>query len=105
MQMSVMKFRSDMADPLNKVAYAGERVVLHRRGKPVAAVVSMDDLKRLEAIEDEQLVEEALAEEARSKAAGEKPIPFEEVEREIDAMHARSHKRKRRTSKSSGHRR
>ena len=105
MQMSVMKFRSDMADPLNKVAYAGERVVLHRRGKPVAAVVSMDDLKRLEAAEDKQLVEEALAEEARSKAAGEKPIAFDEVERRIDSMHARSRKRKHQASKSSGRRR
>ena len=31
------------------VAYGGERVIIERRGKPLAALVSVDDLERLEA--------------------------------------------------------
>lgn len=51
-RMSVVAARNNMADALNRVAYGGERVVLERRGKGIAALVSMDDLRAIEAIED-----------------------------------------------------
>ncbi|OGR28696.1 MAG: toxin-antitoxin system antitoxin subunit [Desulfobacca sp. RBG_16_60_12] len=44
--------REDFADILNQVAYAGERIILHRRGKNVAAIVSMADLQLLQDLED-----------------------------------------------------
>lgn len=94
MNLSIVKFRADMADPLNRVAYAGERVILQRRGKAVAALVSMQDLARLEAMEDQLLADEALQAEAKAKAAGQKPIPFEEVEKEIDAAKRRGRRRR-----------
>lgn len=37
---------------LNEVAFGGERVLLHRHGKNVAAVVPIEDLELLEALED-----------------------------------------------------
>jgi prevent-host-death family protein len=89
MNLSIVKFRTDMADPLNRVAYAGERVVLERRGRPVAALVSMQDLVRLEAMEDQLLADEALKAERRAKTAGQKPIPFEKIEKELDARRRR----------------
>ena len=52
MRMSLVSFRETMADPINRVMYQGERIVLERHGKGVAVVVSMDDLKALEALED-----------------------------------------------------
>jgi prevent-host-death family protein len=52
MKMSLVRFRETMADPINRVMYQGERIVLERHGKGVAVVVSMDDLKVLEALED-----------------------------------------------------
>lgn len=36
---------------VSRLAYSGERVVLKRRGRPVAAMVSMGDLRRLSATE------------------------------------------------------
>lgn len=44
--------RGDFAETINQVAYRGHRVVLHRRGRDVVAIVPMADLELLEAIED-----------------------------------------------------
>ena len=52
MNMNIVTMRNNIADALNRVAYAGERIILERRGKGVAAIVSMDDLALLERIED-----------------------------------------------------
>lgn len=43
--------RERLADVVNDVAFRGERVILHRHGKDVAALVSMEDLAALEAME------------------------------------------------------
>jgi prevent-host-death family protein len=40
--------RAEFADTINRVAYGGERVVLERRGRPLAALVSIGDLLVLE---------------------------------------------------------
>ncbi len=53
MRVSIAKVRNNLADALNRAAYAGERVILERRGKAVAALVSMDDLELLERLENE----------------------------------------------------
>lgn len=43
--------KTRLSEYLNRVAYAGERVVVERHGKPLAALVSVDDLQRLEALD------------------------------------------------------
>lgn len=52
--------RREFADVVNQVAYGGERVVLHRHGKDVAALVPMGDVQLLEALENRVDLEEAL---------------------------------------------
>jgi prevent-host-death family protein len=52
MEISMVEVRDNLAEIVNRVAYGGERVVLKRRAKGVAAVVSIEDLKMLEALED-----------------------------------------------------
>jgi len=51
--LSTSEARQDFAEIVNRAAYGGERVVLHRRKKPVAAVVPIEDLELLERMEDE----------------------------------------------------
>lgn len=46
-ELSISEARETFAEIVNRVAYQGERVVLHRHGKAVAALVSAADLKRL----------------------------------------------------------
>ncbi len=79
--MNIVEIRKHMADALNRVAYSGDRIVLERRGKGVAALVSMDDLKLLRRAEDEFWANEALKAEAEAEAKGEKPIPLAELGR------------------------
>jgi prevent-host-death family protein len=57
--LSIVELRNNLADTLNRVAYGGERLVFARRGKPVAALVSPDDLAALEAAEDANDVQAA----------------------------------------------
>lgn len=51
--------RANFSDMVNRAAYGGERVILERRGKAVAAVVSIADLELLEALEDRMDIEAA----------------------------------------------
>ena len=44
-QIGIKDIRDNLADALNRVAYSGERIVLARRGKGVARLVSMEDLR------------------------------------------------------------
>lgn len=60
-QLSVGEAREQFADVLNRVSYRNERVVIERRGKGVAAVVPMEDLQLLQALEDRVDLETARA--------------------------------------------
>jgi prevent-host-death family protein len=44
--------RNRFLDLLNRAGYGKERIQIERHGKPVAALISCEDLARLEALED-----------------------------------------------------
>ncbi len=69
--------RQNFADILNRAAYGGERIVVHRRKKPVAAVVPMEDLEFLEALEDRIDITEA------RKRLKEPTIPWSKIKKEL----------------------
>jgi len=46
--VTVADARSGLADILNRVAYGGERLIVTRHGKELAAIVPMEDLRALE---------------------------------------------------------
>ncbi len=47
-QVSIGRMKRDISDLVNRVAYGGERIVLTSRGRPKAAIVSIEDYERLE---------------------------------------------------------
>ena len=51
--------RKNFADIVNNVAYGKDTIVLTRRGKELAALISIEDLKLLQRIEEEFDIEEA----------------------------------------------
>ncbi len=83
MKIGIAEIRNNMADALNRVAYQGERIVLERRGKGVAAIVPMDDLALLEAIEDHEDVKAARKALAEMKRKGSKPLAWDKVKKEL----------------------
>jgi prevent-host-death family protein len=83
MNIGIAEIRNNLADALNRVAYQGERIILERRGKACAAIVPMDDLALLEAVEDREDVKAARKALAEMKRKGAKPIPWEKVKQEL----------------------
>ncbi len=67
--VTVVDAKNRFSDLLRRAEHGRERVVVQRHGKPVAAIVSTDDLRRLEALEDMEDVADAAAslKEARAK--------------------------------------
>lgn len=82
-RLAVTEARDNFADLLNKVAYGGDRVLVERHGKPLAAIVSAEDLELLEKLEDQLDLLDALNALEEAEAKGEKPIPWEDVKREL----------------------
>jgi prevent-host-death family protein len=76
--MTATQARQDFAETVNRVAYRGERVVLERRGKPLAAIIPVQDLEILEKLEDRLDLEAA-------RAALAKPgtVPWKKVKKEL----------------------
>jgi prevent-host-death family protein len=73
-RLPASEVRKDLSTALNRVAFGGERLVLQRRGKDVAAVVSVEDLALLEDLEDRRDVE--AARKALADPKNRKPIPW-----------------------------
>ena len=77
-RLAASKAREEFANTLDRVAHRGERVVLHRRGKEVAALVPMADLELIRRIEDK------LDNEAANKALKEPgTIPWEKLKADL----------------------
>jgi prevent-host-death family protein len=75
-RLTASAVRDTLGDTLNRVAYRGERIILERHGKAVAALVSVEDLSLLEALED-RLDMRAVRRAQRESGA----VPYEEVRR------------------------
>jgi prevent-host-death family protein len=45
--------RTHLTEIVNKVAYGGKRIILARKGQNLVAIVPLDDLDALEALEDQ----------------------------------------------------
>jgi prevent-host-death family protein len=71
--LSAAQARDNFSELLNRAAYGKERVILSRRGKPLAAIVPIQDVEAMEAFEDEidsALIRERLAEWERDGRKG-----------------------------------
>jgi prevent-host-death family protein len=79
--VTTVKARESFSEVINRSAYGKERIVLTRRGKKVAAVVPVEDLNLLEALEDRldlEAIEQALADPENKKG-----IPWDQVKKEL----------------------
>ena len=69
-EMSAAKVRERFGETLSRVGFGGSRVVIHKHGKPIAALVSLEDLRVLQALDDRidlGAARESMAEEGASR--------------------------------------
>lgn len=81
-ERSFSEARSHLADIANGVAYAGKRVVLTRKGRKLVAIVSIEDLQTLEAIEDRIDLDDAR--KALLDAEKNGTISWESIKRKLE---------------------
>ena len=79
--LNTTEARENLADVLNRVAYAKTRVRITRRGREIAAVVPIEDLELIERLEDEIDIREATKALKEAKAKG--TVPWVDVKREL----------------------
>ncbi|MBI4815518.1 MAG: type II toxin-antitoxin system prevent-host-death family antitoxin [Deltaproteobacteria bacterium] len=82
-RLTTTEARKDFSKVLNKAGVRKERVILTRQGKDLVAMVPVEDLELLEALEDRldnELADKAIAE---MEAKGEKPVDLATVKREL----------------------
>lgn len=72
--MTMGKIRATLGKTVSRVEKRGDRVVLRRRGEPVAALVSIEDLALITRLEDEIDNREADKALKESKRKGFRPL-------------------------------
>jgi prevent-host-death family protein len=72
--------RKKFANIINQVAFGKDSFVLTRRGEPIAAIVSIHELKQLQDVEDQIDIQDAW--EAKNEAG--ESIPWEELKKELE---------------------
>jgi prevent-host-death family protein len=76
--LSAAEFRASTAKALNRVAFGKERLLLGRRGEPLAALISLEDLELLRSLEDRA----DLAAMDEAEREGGEPVPWDALKRE-----------------------
>ncbi|MEW6716097.1 MAG: type II toxin-antitoxin system Phd/YefM family antitoxin [Chloroflexota bacterium] len=88
-QVSIGQVKRDISELVNRVTYAGERIILTSRGKPKAALVSMEDYESLlrsesRASDIQTWLAEARALSSRIEERRGKPVDVDAI---LDASH------------------
>jgi prevent-host-death family protein len=77
--MGVTRLRDSIPEVVERVRYEGERIVVERHGKPVIAIVSVEDLNLLRKVED--MLDILEADEAEAEPGPD--IPLAEMKRRL----------------------
>lgn len=84
-RLNVSKAREEFPDVVNRAAYGNERTVISRRGKDLAAVIPMEDLRLLERLAQQEMdrldIEDARA--ALKEAEEKGTISLEEAKKRL----------------------
>jgi len=78
--MGVSDARDHLSEVVDRTRYTQDRVVLTKRGREVGAIISIDDLKLLEMLEDQLDIKEAR--QALQESHGVR-ISYDEVRKKL----------------------
>jgi prevent-host-death family protein len=82
-RLAADKVCENFSDTLDRVVDKGERIILHRQGKNVAALIPLEDLALLEEIEDRLDAEDFRAAKEEWEREGRQTTPLDEVVKEL----------------------
>jgi len=82
-RLAAQKVQENFSDTLDRVVDKKERIILHRQGKNVAALVPVEDLVLLEELEDRLDVEDFRAAKEEWEREGRQTTPLDEVMKEL----------------------
>ena len=84
-RLNISEVRSDFAETINQVSYGKERLIVERRGKDLAAIIPVEDLKLLERLieEEEDRLDLEEVEKILADPRNKKAIPLEKVRKEL----------------------
>jgi len=84
-RLNVSKAREEFPEVVNRAAYGNERTIVSRRGKDLAAVIPIEDLRLLERLTREEMdrldLEDARAALAEAEEMG--TVPLEEARKRL----------------------
>ena len=69
-ELTTVQVRAQLSEIINRAAFGKERLFLTRRGKRIAAIVPIEDIDLLEALEDKIDLEEARTSLTEAKKKG-----------------------------------
>lgn len=72
--ISTTEARAHFSELINRVSFGKERIQLERQGKPLAVIMSLEDLKLFEELEDRFDIIEAEKGEKEVQKKGTKPL-------------------------------
>ena len=79
-KISTADARKKLANIVNRVAFGKETFVLTRRGEALAALVSVEDLKLLQEMEERMDVDDAW----KARSESEETVSWEELKKELN---------------------
>lgn len=79
-KISTADARKKFANIVNRVAFGKEAFVLTRRGEALAALVSVEDLKLLQELEERMDVDDAW----KARNGSEETVSWDELKKELD---------------------
>lgn len=102
-ELSVAELREQLAETLNEVRYTKARRLVTKHGRKVAAVVSVEDLRLLETLED--IVDVQLARERLASLESDETVSWDALQKELgldkDVQRKTSPQSRKRTRKTS----
>lgn len=79
-KVTTAEARKNLADVVNHVAYGKEPIIFTRRGKELAALIPIEDLHRLQQLEEQQDIDDAW----RIKEEPGENIKLSDLQKELD---------------------
>lgn len=80
-QVNTVDARAQFSEIINRAAFGKERIILTRRGKEIVAVVPIEDVKLLEALEDRIDLEEARTALLEAKKKG--TVSWQKIKKDL----------------------